>query len=176
MLKHPPLPLLRPTTDRAKEMLFNVLVHTCLKVVGDQPLSGLRFLDGFAGMGTIGLEALSRGASHVTFIEQEKRLCDGIQATVQAWGQVDHVAVYSCPLGAVPTTDAPADIVFLDPPYDQGADAHHHVKTLLQKGWVTPNTWIVLECALDTPKPCLETSLFFTKRAGNSAFHFCKLP
>src|SRR6187455_1481329 len=68
---------LRPTSDQLRETLFNVLAPR---------ISGARVLDGFAGTGALGIEALSRGAAHVVFIESDRRAADAIVRTAKAWG------------------------------------------------------------------------------------------
>jgi len=110
-LRFPPGVEIRPTPDRVRETLFNWL----------QPrISGARVLDLFAGSGALGLEALSRGAAHVTFVEKDRRAAAAIDALAREWQE---------PGATVETADAlawlvraavtpPFDIVFLDPPYD----------------------------------------------------------
>jgi 16S rRNA (guanine(966)-N(2))-methyltransferase RsmD len=103
---------LRPTSDRLRESLFNVLAGTVV---------GARVLDGFAGTGAIGIEALSRGAAHVTFVEQDPRALDLIGENLTRCGVTGGYTV----LGAdVATARLPAafDLVFLDPPYTVAPD------------------------------------------------------
>jgi 16S rRNA (guanine966-N2)-methyltransferase len=102
---------IRPTPDRVRETLFNWL----------QPrIDQARVLDLFAGSGALGLEALSRGAAHVTFVEKDRRAAAAIEEVARAWGQTN--AQVAC-AGAIEWlaahgTEPPFDIVFLDPPYD----------------------------------------------------------
>jgi 16S rRNA (guanine966-N2)-methyltransferase len=102
---------IRPTPDRVRETLFNWL----------QPrIEQARVLDLFAGSGALGLEALSRGAAHVTFVEKDRRAAAAIEAVTREWGEAG--ARVSC-TGALEWlvtngTEPPFDIVFLDPPYD----------------------------------------------------------
>ncbi len=102
---------IRPTPDRVRETLFNWL----------QPrISGARVLDLFAGSGALGLEALSRGAAHATFVEKDRRATAAIDALAREW-QEQSVSVETGDaltwLGRAQAT-LPFDIVFLDPPYD----------------------------------------------------------
>lgn len=104
---------IRPTPDRVRETLFNWL----------QPrIAGARVLDLFAGSGALGLEALSRGAAHVTCVENDRRAAAAIDALAREW-QEDALAVEAVDalawLARAPRTN-PFDIVFLDPPYDAG--------------------------------------------------------
>jgi 16S rRNA (guanine966-N2)-methyltransferase len=102
---------IRPTPDRVRETLFNWL----------QPrIEQARVLDLFAGSGALGLEALSRGAAHVTFVEKDRRAAAAIEAVTREWGEAG--ARVSC-TGALEWlvsngAEPPFDIVFLDPPYD----------------------------------------------------------
>jgi 16S rRNA (guanine966-N2)-methyltransferase len=102
---------IRPTPDRVRETLFNWL----------QPrIEQARVLDLFAGSGALGLEALSRGAAHVTFVEKDRRAAAAIEAVTREWGETG--ARVSC-TGALEWlmangAEPPFDIVFLDPPYE----------------------------------------------------------
>jgi 16S rRNA (guanine966-N2)-methyltransferase len=110
-LRFPAGVAIRPTPDRVRETLFNWL----------QPrIAGARVLDLFAGSGALGLEALSRGAGQVTFVERDRRAAAAIDAVVQEWQE--SVATVACADAlAWLARDAggiPFDVVFLDPPYD----------------------------------------------------------
>ncbi len=106
---------LRPTPDRVRVTLFNWLGHD---------LGGLRCLDLFAGSGILGFEAASRGAAHVTFIEQAADAFKALQQNAQALGgggvggQLELIRTDA--LKFAPTVTQPYDLVFLDPPYHQG--------------------------------------------------------
>jgi 16S rRNA (guanine966-N2)-methyltransferase len=105
----PDWPGLRPTSDRLRETLFNVLAPR---------IQGARFLDAFAGTGAVGIEALSRGASHVTFVEQDRRAQRLIEENLARCGVQDRYAIIRARFaGAVPRLVEPFDILFLDPPY-----------------------------------------------------------
>jgi 16S rRNA (guanine(966)-N(2))-methyltransferase RsmD len=108
----PDWPGLRPTSDRLRETLFNVLAPR---------IDGARFLDAYAGTGAVGIEALSRGASHVTFVEQDRRAQRLIESNLARCRIEDRYAIIRAGFaGAVPRLVEPLDILFLDPPY--GAD------------------------------------------------------
>jgi len=111
-LKTPDWPGLRPTSDKLRETLFNILAP---RVVG------ARVLDGYAGTGAIGIEALSRGAAHVTFIEKNRRAAALIEENLKACGveggYTIQCAEVAAALDAVPAADA-FDLILLDPPYD----------------------------------------------------------
>ena len=104
-------PALRPTTDRAKETLFSWLQFE---------LEGKSCLDLFAGTGSLGLEALSRGAQHVTFVEKEKSLYKSIKKNISHLGYEDQIqAACNDAFKWLKTNKQKFDIIFLDPPFDQ---------------------------------------------------------
>ncbi|WP_298851803.1 16S rRNA (guanine(966)-N(2))-methyltransferase RsmD [uncultured Ruegeria sp.] len=128
---------LRPTTDRVRESLFNVLIHQI-------DFDGLRVLDLFAGTGALGLEALSRGATHVTFVD-DGRVAQGlirknIDLTRSA-DRTDLVCRDATRLGDNPS--APYDLVFLDPPY--GKSMGEKAVAGLANGWVADEALLVWE-------------------------------
>jgi 16S rRNA (guanine(966)-N(2))-methyltransferase RsmD len=101
---------LRPTSDRLRETLFNVLAPR---------LPGARFVDGFAGTGAVGIEALSRGAAAVTFVECDTRALALIAANLRGCGVRGGYTVVARPWQqAAGPLDEGNDLVFLDPPYD----------------------------------------------------------
>jgi 16S rRNA (guanine966-N2)-methyltransferase len=111
-LKAPTWEGLRPTSDKLRETLFNIL---------GARIAGARVLDGFAGTGAVGIEALSRGAAHVTFVEQDRRATALIEANLAACGRGDGYTIQSGDVGAVlrrMPDNARFDVIVLDPPYD----------------------------------------------------------
>ncbi|HXG55792.1 MAG TPA: 16S rRNA (guanine(966)-N(2))-methyltransferase RsmD [Vicinamibacterales bacterium] len=108
-LETPGWPGLRPTSDRLRETLFNILAPR---------IAGTRILDGYAGTGAVGIEALSRGAAHVTFVEQDARAQALIEANLRRCGVSDRYAIIRAGLAAATgRLSETFDIVFLDPPY-----------------------------------------------------------
>jgi 16S rRNA (guanine(966)-N(2))-methyltransferase RsmD len=111
-LKTPTWDGLRPTSDKLRETLFNILAAR---------VSGARVLDGYAGTGAIGIEALSRGAAHVTFIEKHRRAAALIEENLKVCGveggYTIRCAEVVAALDALPAADA-FDLILLDPPYD----------------------------------------------------------
>jgi 16S rRNA (guanine966-N2)-methyltransferase len=101
---------LRPTSDKLRETLFNVLAPR---------IQGARVLDGFAGTGAVGIEALSRGARHVTFVEHDPRAVSLIEANLGRCGVSDRYAIIRARFaGTEPPADSESfDVIFLDPPY-----------------------------------------------------------
>ena len=108
-LDAPDWPGLRPTSDRLRETLFNVLAPR---------INGARFLDAYAGTGAVGIEALSRGAAHVTFVEQDRRAQALIQANLDRCGVGNRYAIIRAGFtGAAMRSSDGFDLLFLDPPY-----------------------------------------------------------
>lgn len=129
---------LRPTTDRVRESLFSVLTH--LAVIPDA-----RVLDLFAGTGALGLEAVSRGAAHVSFVD-DGRAAQGLIrkniALTKSGAQSDLIRRDATRLGVCP--GAPYDLVFLDPPYGKGVGGKA-LEAVQGGGWLAPGALIVWE-------------------------------
>jgi 16S rRNA (guanine966-N2)-methyltransferase len=116
MLVAPPGQGTRPTADRVRQALFDILMHAAW--AGREIFQSARVLDVFAGTGGLGLEALSRGALHVTFIESDPVALRALRANVaacKAEARSDILAVDALAVSGGP----PASVVFLDPPYGQ---------------------------------------------------------
>ncbi len=129
---------LRPTTDRVRESLFNVLQGGRF---GD-PIRDAHVLDLFAGTGALGLEALSRGAAHVTFVDNGKAAQKLIHANISKLRRAGDCTVIAGSAHALPDPGTPCDLVFLDPPYGQGLGT----KALLAaREWIAPSALIVWE-------------------------------
>jgi 16S rRNA (guanine966-N2)-methyltransferase len=112
-LKSPPSMQVRPTSDRLRETLFNVIAPR---------IEGARFLDLCAGSGAVGIEALSRGAEHVTFVDRSRKMCQLIEANVQLCRiPEDEFEIYQTTAEDFIRQEKiyPWDIVFFDPPYKE---------------------------------------------------------
>ena len=130
---------LRPTTDRVRENLFNVLQGGRF----GEPINGARVLDLFAGTGALGLEALSRGAAHVTLVDSGRVAQKLIRENVAKLRRQDDVTVLGSDASKLPQGE-PCQLVFLDPPYGQDLGG----KALLAAkatGWIAPDALIVWE-------------------------------
>ena len=131
---------IRPTTDRVRESLFNLLAHG---PYGD-PLPGARVLDLFAGTGALGLEALSRGAATTTFVDQGRAALALLRENVARLGDEGARVLARDATRLGPNPGAPFDLVFLDPPY--GRDLGTRALASAQAGgWLAPAALIVLE-------------------------------
>lgn len=139
----------RPTSDRAREALFNILIHGHLSADGTSPLPGARVLDAFAGSGALGLEALSRGAGHALFIESDAKACATIRANAKALGETANATVIpGDATKAPPCPGAPVSVIFLDPPY--GRDLlEPALAALAARGWIANGAICVVELAIN---------------------------
>ena len=108
-LKTPAWEGLRPTSDKLRETLFNIL---------QARVAGARVLDGYAGTGALGIEALSRGAAHITFIEQDRRARALIEANLAGCRVTEGYTIESGDVVAVLGRPFEFDLILLDPPYD----------------------------------------------------------
>jgi 16S rRNA (guanine966-N2)-methyltransferase len=132
---------LRPTTDRVRESLFNVLMGGAY----GNPVYGMRVLDLFAGTGALGLEALSRGASHVTLVDDGRKALSLIRENIALCRAGDRSTVVKRDATRLETNPAtPYDLVFLDPPYGMGL-GEDALQAALRGGWIADNALVVFE-------------------------------
>lgn len=162
----PEVAAIRPTPDRVRETLFNWLQHL---------IAGSRCLDLFAGSGALGLEALSRGASQVVFVDRERAVIEQLN---------DTLALLGARGAELQTHDArrflegkaqPFDIVFLDPPFDR--DFLPEVCSALEGGgWLAPRAHVYVESPARTGAPVLPASWTLVKsgRAGEVGYHLAR--
>ena len=128
----------RPTADRTRETLFNMLASR----LGS--FEGLTVLDLFAGSGALGLEALSRGASQCLFVEQDADAVKAIRSNVDSLEARTKAMVQQGSVMSLGPAKVPHDLILLDPPYDTGA-GQVALDRMLRLGWIGPATWIALE-------------------------------
>ncbi|MGE5767861.1 MAG: 16S rRNA (guanine(966)-N(2))-methyltransferase RsmD [Bacteroidota bacterium] len=143
-LKTPEDLAVRPTADRTREALFNILTSGKLAAEGAQRLPEARVLDAFAGTGALGLEALSRGAAHAVFMENYAPAIEICRANIRSLGEEARAELITCDVLHPRPAAAACDIVFLDPPYNQGL-AEKAVDALLNKGWIAPGALVCVE-------------------------------
>ena len=140
-LTPPSTDAIRPTTDRARESLFNIIAARIGPV-----FAGRRVLDLFAGTGALGLEALSRGADFACFVDSGAEARGLIRGHVEQFGLGGQTKILkrdATDLGPVERF-APFDLIFLDPPYAQGL-GERALAAALEGGWIAPEALIVLE-------------------------------
>ena len=139
-LRAPASQSVRPTSDRLRETLFNILAHA-----HDDPVPGARVIDLFAGTGALGLEALSRGAAHVLFVDQGAEARALLRENVETLGVAGLCRIFR--RDATKLGDAPADrfgLAFLDPPYGQDL-AGPALAALRDGGWLAPRALCIVE-------------------------------
>ena len=137
----------RPTSDRVREALFSAIEAWC------GSLDGLRFLDLYAGSGAVGLEAWSRGAGVVTFVEQDRKTAALIARNIDTLGASRaNVNASSVSAALRKTPSAPYDIAFLDPPYPlSDAEVIAALAGLVAGEWLVPGAMVVVERSVRGP-------------------------
>lgn len=134
----------RPTSDRARESLFNVLAHASWA----PPLEGARVIDLFAGSGALGLEAMSRGAAFCLFVETDSAARGAIRDNIEAFQLFGNTRIHrrsATDLGPKPAgVGSPFTFAFLDPPYNKDL-VSPCLNTLRTGGWLDPDALIVVE-------------------------------
>ncbi len=142
----------RPTADRARQALFDVLSHAPWAV----DLEGARVIDLFAGSGALGFEALSRGGAFALFVETDEAARGAIRDNVEALHLFGETRVHrrdATDLGQRPASAGGAfDLAFLDPPYAKGL-GEQALAGLAEFGWLTPGATVVFERGADEPEP-----------------------
>ena len=153
----------RPTTDRVREALFNVLAHRF-----DDPCRGARVLDLFAGAGSLGLEAVSRGAAELVSVEQNRKTAALIHQNSAGFDANLRVVEAGVAEFLAGSNHAPFDLVFMDPPYGRGLIATT-LSLLTAKSWLSAPGLICVE----QPKEAMEAipdsyEVAFSRRYGRS--------
>ena len=139
----------RPTSDRVREALFSQLEH-------ETDLAGMRVLDLYAGSGALGLEALSRGAQRVLFVDSAAPAARTITANIATLGMQTRADVKASPVAGVLATPPRGsfDVVLIDPPYELDEFALAHVLTALVEGsWLADDALVVVERSVRSGEP-----------------------
>jgi 16S rRNA (guanine966-N2)-methyltransferase len=162
-LRFPASAAIRPTPDRVRETLFNWL---------GARTRGARALDLFAGSGALGLEALSRGASHVTFVERDEAAARELRARLAEWQAGDASVERADALRYLTGEARPFDLVFLDPPFGSELLSEAALR-LEERGWLRSGALIYVECAARAGLPPLPAGWqpLKAKRAGEVGYH-----
>jgi 16S rRNA (guanine966-N2)-methyltransferase len=167
-ISFPDLPGLRPTPDRVRETLFNWLQHA---------ITGTRCLDLFAGSGALGLEAISRGAREVVFVESAQQAARALQEQLKLLGGQAKGRIMEMGAGRfLRTAPEPFDIVFLDPPFGQGA-LIEYMPLLDAGGWVGNGALVYLENERKAGVPELPShwEVLKSKSAGEVGYHLVRV-
>lgn len=145
----------RPTSDRARQAIFNILEHA----EWSRPLAEARILDLFSGSGALGFEALSRGAAFCLFVETDDQARGAIRENIDAMGLFGHTRIHrrdATDLGPRPASTGGAfDLVFLDPPYRKGLGEKAMIE-MIKGNWLTPGAIAMFERASDEVDPVVE--------------------
>jgi 16S rRNA (guanine966-N2)-methyltransferase len=162
----PDLEAIRPSPDRVRETLFNWL---------QTQISGARCLDLFAGSGALGIEALSRGASAVTFVDREPQVGRHLTQTLQRLGATGATVKTEDASRFLERTPQPFDLVFLDPPF--ASTLLPAVFARLPQGWLAPEAHIYVECPAEVPLPPLSSgwTVYRSKQAGQVGYHLLRV-
>jgi 16S rRNA (guanine966-N2)-methyltransferase len=144
LLKAPPGEATRPTADRTRETLFNMLASR----LGS--FEGLAVADLFAGSGALGLEALSRGAASCLFVDHDPAAIRALRANMAALRAQSRCEVNAGSVLSLGPAKQAYDLLLLDPPYRSGAGAVA-LDRLARLGWIGDATWVALETARDEP-------------------------
>ena len=139
----PPGAKVRPTSDRAREALFDILSHGQFAAEGI-PFAGAAVLDAFAGTGALGLEALSRGAAEAVFFEQDPEALAVLRKNVATLGESAGAVIIPCDATRPPRAELNCTTAFLDPPYRSGLAAAA-LEAIAEAGWLTPDALAVVE-------------------------------
>ncbi|MBI2706956.1 MAG: 16S rRNA (guanine(966)-N(2))-methyltransferase RsmD [Proteobacteria bacterium] len=150
----------RPTSDRTREMIFNVLLHN--PAFDPSGLLDKAVLDVFAGTGALGLEAFSRGAKSVTFIENNRTALPILRANIKAF-ELSASCVLEKDAQHLGVAPAPFDLVFLDPPYGQNL-VLPTLTQLSSQGWLSPEAIVVIEIGKKEDFPLPSFLSFTTER------------
>ncbi|MEO1222882.1 MAG: RsmD family RNA methyltransferase [Pseudomonadota bacterium] len=138
----------RPTTDRTREAMFNILAHRPWGEDGSSVLEGAVVLDAFLGSGALALEALSRGAERATGFDASSKALAVARKNAAAIGEANRLTVHRADALRPPPSGEAATLVFLDPPYGRSL-VEGAVDALDAAGWIADGTIIVTECAAD---------------------------
>lgn len=165
-VRFPPVEAIRPTPDRVRETVFNWL---------QSDIAGSRCLDLYAGSGALGLEALSRGAGRVVFVDVDPAVTRHLAATLREFGSERGEVVRSEAEHYLAGSAEPFDIVFLDPPYAARA-LPEACRRLDTGGWLRPGGLAYLEDAASAGAPDLPPgwTLLRSKRAGEVGYHLAR--
>ena len=165
-IRFPAVAGLRPTPDRVRETLFNWLAPV---------IAGSRCLDLFAGSGALGLEALSRGAARVCFVERDRAAARQLEETASLLASGRAVVYQADALAWLAGAATATDIAFVDPPYDS-ALLPETLRALETGGWLAPDAYIYLEAPAKTGLPVLPASwsMHRTGRAGAVGYHLAR--
>ena len=166
---------IRPTTDRLRETIFNILVHSNWGPDGGDPVTDAVVLDAFCGTGALGLEALSRGAAAALFLDLNAAALATARRNAALLGEADRTRFLRGDATRPPKARAQATLAFLDPPYGEGLGPTA-IAALAAAGWLAEGTVLVLETAAREPLPAELCDSLLTSRAfSDTAVRFLRI-
>lgn len=157
----------RPTADRTREALFSMLASRL------GAFEGLRVADLFAGSGALGLEALSRGAAHCLFVEQDPAAIRAIRRNIAALKAQPLCDVRAGSVLALGPARQPLDLLLMDPPYGTGA-GEVALDKLHRLGWISPGTWISIETGRNETVSVRGFAADTVRDAGKARLHLLR--
>lgn len=170
-LRGPPDQSIRPTSDRLRQTIFDILAHG----YGD-PARDARVIDLFAGTGALGIEAMSRGGRYALFVDDGLEARGLIRDNIEALGLTGRSRIYrrdATRLGPAGNV-APFDLAFADPPYDRGLAAPA-LAALVAGGWLVSSAIVVLEEAAGVAIPAIAgLEMLESRTVGDSRVHFLR--
>lgn len=173
LLRAPEGTATRPTADRMRQALFDMLWHAAWG--GRMAVQDQLVLDAFAGTGALGLEALSRGANHCTFIEKDRAALAVLRANITACAEDARTAVLAADATQPPRARVPCGLVFLDPPYGKGL-VPKAVAALGAAGWIAPGALLVAETAAEEPLDLPGFEAIAARSHGAATMHVWRAP
>jgi len=163
---------IRPTGSRARGAVFNILMHGKFGTHENSPLIDKSVIDLFCGTGALGLEALSRGASHVTFVDQSSESIALARANVANLKEENNTHLIRSDSTSLPVARKECSLAFLDPPYNSGL-AVKSLASLDAKGWLENGAVAVVELSKkETLVPPKNYSIFDERLYGNTRIVF----
>jgi 16S rRNA (guanine966-N2)-methyltransferase len=164
----------RPTSDRARESLFNILEHGRLSADGTSLVHGARVLDAFCGTGAFALEALSRGAAQATLIDNDPAAIALARRNVRALGETARAILVQADATRPPPAPSTHALAFLDPPYRSGLAAPA-LAALAEAGWLAPGALCVVEVeSREELPPPAEFETLDARRYGKAKLVFLR--
>ncbi|MGH7053136.1 MAG: 16S rRNA (guanine(966)-N(2))-methyltransferase RsmD [Stellaceae bacterium] len=165
--------VVRPTSDRAREAVFDILSHGRFAASG-LPFAEANVLDAFAGTGAFGLEALSRGAARAVFMENGTEALAALRRNIAALGEDKRADVLPGDATRPRRASEPCTLIFLDPPYRSGL-AGPALLALAAAGWLAPEALAVIETAArETMPPPVGLTLLDERRYGTARLLFLR--
>ncbi|WP_437357811.1 16S rRNA (guanine(966)-N(2))-methyltransferase RsmD [Inquilinus limosus] len=170
ILAAPPDRATRPTSDRVREAVFNILAHAGYGPDEGDAVADAVVLDAFAGTGALAFEALSRGAAEAWLFDSSSAALGFARRNAEALGETAHAHILRADALKPPPARAQATLLFLDPPYRQGL-VGPAIRALSAAGWLAPGCLVVAETAADEP-PVEGIDLLDERRYGIARISF----